>query len=285
MFQFHFENDPFKELREEAKEIASKSISINLDQAMAPISAQLKEMRERIESISIELNFEKYQTLFETIEQETKNIPDRVDTIYSYLAQRGWFIPFHFAGLNAFKRYESLIENKKHKIIEKELQKYIKDHQKSFKLQAERYFPKRFKILSSAFDAHDNEQYELSIPVFLAQADGMFVELIETTFYSNDKDILRKTKANLLEKLAKNGHPKSTNSLGYLLLKQFAEKSLLHESFEEIEKRKNNDPELNPLNRNTILHGRDIEYANEANSLRTIALIGLLSNCKDSFQL
>jgi len=87
-----------------------------------------------------------------------------------------------------------------------------------------------------------------------------------------------------LEKLAENGHPTSTTSLSYLLIKQFEVKSLLHENFSEIEKRKNKNPSLNPLNRHTILHGRDIDYANEANSLRTIALIGLLCNCKDSFE-
>lgn len=283
MFPPPFENDPFKKLREAAQKMAAQSIKI--EKTLAPISAQLQEIQKKFASISIDLNLDKYKALFEALAEEAKNIPDRVDTIYSYLAQRGWFVPFHFADFGAFKKYEELIKNDEHEIIENDIQQYIKNHTSNFKHQAKKHFPDRFKILSSAFEAHENQKYELSIPVLLAQADGMFEELIGTTFYSNKEKQLKKIKRRLLEKLAENGHPTSTTSLSYLLLKQFEEESLLHENFSEIEKRKNNNPSFNPLNRNTILHGRDIDYANEANSLRTIALIGLLCNCKDSFEL
>jgi len=282
MLLMNFENDPLKKLREVGQKMAAHSI--NFENALAPISAQLQEIQKKFATIYIDLNFEKYEALFEALAVEAENIPGRVDTIHAYLAQRGWFIPFHFADFGAFKKYERLIKNNEHEIIEKDTQQYIKDHSLNFKHQAEKHFPSRFKILGAAFEAHENKKYELSIPVLLAQADGMFEELIGTTFYSNEEKQLKKIKRRLLEKLAENGHPTSTTSLSYLLIKQFEVKSLLHENFSEIEKRKNKNPSLNPLNRHTILHGRDIDYANEANSLRTIALIGLLCNCKDSFE-
>jgi len=283
MFRFHFENDPFKKLREAAQKMVAQSI--NIENAFAPITEQLQEIQKNIASLSFDLNLEKYSALFEALAEEAKHIPDRVDTIYAYLAKRGWFVPFHFADLGLFKRYEALINEGDHQIIENDIQQYIKEHLSTFKHQCEKYFPERYKIMKSAFEAHEEEKYELSIPVFLAQADGIFEELIGTTFYSNDEKKLKKINRNLLERLAENGHPTSTTSLSYLLLKQLQEESLLHENFSEIEKRENHDPNLNPLNRNTVLHGRDINYASEANSLRTIALIGLLCNCKDSFDM
>ncbi|MCP9292728.1 hypothetical protein [Gracilimonas sediminicola] len=283
MFKFHFENDPFKKLREAAQKMAAQSI--NISNAFTPIHEQLQEIQRNLASISFDFNLEKYNALFEALAEEAKNIPDRVDTIYAYLAKRGWFVPFHFADFGVFKRYEALINNGEHEVIENDVQQYIKDHLSVFKHQCQKFYPERNKIISSAFEAHVEGKYELSIPVFLAQGDGIFEELIGTTFYSNDEKKLKKIKRNLLARLAENGHPTSTTSLSYLLLKQLEEESLLHENFSEIEKRKNHDPNLNPLNRHTILHGRDVDYASEANSLRTIALIGLLCSCKDSFDM
>lgn len=285
MFRLNFDGDPFKKLRETVQNMASQSI--NIDSALAPLAEKMKEIQGSINitPLSLNLNLEKYSALFEAIAEETKNIPSRVDTINSYLAKRGWFVPFHFADLDVFKRYEALINEGKHEFIESDIQKYIREHIHVFRRQSEEYFPVRYKIISSAFDAHEEKKYELSIPVLLAQADGIFEELVGTTFYSNDEKKLKKIKKNLLKRLRENGHPASTTSFGYLLLKQLQEESLLHENYTEIEKLKEQDPNLKPLNRNTILHGRDVDYASEANSLRSISLIGLLCNCKDSFKI
>lgn len=132
-------------------------------------------------------------------------------------------------------------------------------------------------------EAHEKKNYLLSIPTLLAQADGMFSELIDKTFYSNKKSDLEDIRRRILKKLAQNNHPTSTSSLGYLLIKQLQEKSIIHENFEEFEKNRNNGLINSPLNRNYILHGKDLNYDSEANSLRTIALIGLLCDCKETF--
>jgi len=277
MFKINFNGDPFKEFRESMQKIASQSIKI--DKALSPILKQFKEISEKVPS----LHLEKYQALFETIAKEAEKIPDRVDIIHDYLSSRGWFVPFHLAPLTAFQEYEQLIKNEKHEVIEKKLQSYIREHISVFKKEVASCFPDRFRIVNSAFQAHKEGKYELSIPIFLIQADGMFSDLIGTTFYTNKEVDLKKIKRNLVIKLSENGHSASTSSFGYLLIKQLHEESILHENFSEIEKRKDRNPDLDPLNRNTILHGRDINYDSEANSLRAISLIGLLCDCNNSF--
>lgn len=42
---------------------------------------------------------------------------------------------------------------------------------------SEQYFEERFKILEEAFQAHEEERYELNIPTLLSQADGIFRDL------------------------------------------------------------------------------------------------------------
>ncbi len=57
-------------------------------------------------------------------------------------------------------------------------------------------FPHRATILNRAFDAHERGWYELSIPVFLSQADGLCQELIQVGLYQR-KDRHPATKSHL----------------------------------------------------------------------------------------
>jgi hypothetical protein len=272
--------DLIKEIGEDASKKAAKYIEV--EQFLGIIHKEIENIPPQVLPI---LEIEQFKVFTEVLKEEAKHIPKVVDKVNRYLADRGWFVPFHYAGFSIFEEYEQLINEERHDLIETKTQDYITKNFPKIKSQAERYFDKRYSILNSAFEAKKHQNFELSIPVLLAQADGMFEELIGTTFYSNNEKHLRKTKKNLLANLAKSDHPKSTNSLSYLLLKQLGEKSLLHEDYEKVDNRIDRNPNLNPLNRNKILHGKDLMYGTEPNSLRSISLIGLLCSCKEVFNI
>ena len=123
-------------------------------------------------------------------------------------------------------------------------------------------FPHRKKILMAAFSAHKRREYELSIPVLLAQADGICYDVIKM-------DLFRKH----------NKKPKTAN-----YVKQYVS-GTLHEAFlQSLAQRlpisaseHERDDDFNELNRHMVLHGESLDYGTEVNSLKTISLINYVS--------
>jgi len=58
------------------------------------------------------------------------------------------------------------------------LTNYFKKEYTSISKKVQGLYPERKKIISSAFKAHKRQEYELSIPVFIAQIDGLCYDLI-----------------------------------------------------------------------------------------------------------
>lgn len=267
-----------KQIQESVDQITKQHRKI-LQDSIKPMVEQIGESTKKLSDLN---KISGFQTLLETIAKEAEEMPEHVDKVHAYLAQQGWFVPFHMAPISKFREYSVFIDNKEYELIERDLQDYIRTNFNFIKSSAKKQFPNRYRIIDTAIKAHENGNYLLSIPTLLAQADGMFSELIDKTFYSNKESDLEDIRRRLLKKLASKGHPTNTSSLGYLLIKQLQEKSVLHDNFDEFEKRKAQNSEVNSLNRNYILHGKDLSYDTEPNGLRAIALIGLLCDCKDT---
>ncbi len=51
--------------------------------------------------------------------------------------------------------------------------------------------PRRFSIIKKAFDAHKKEDYELSIPTFLSQIDGLCHDLTERGIFTKKGDPIK----------------------------------------------------------------------------------------------
>lgn len=267
-----------KQIQETVKQLSEHQAK-EIKKSIKPLVDQFAESAQIISKANLK-NLPAFQALLETIAKEVKELPEYVDDVHAYLARQGWFVPFRMAHLSIFKEYSILIRNEEHERIEQDLQVFITENIPFIKSSVQREYPNRLNIIALAIQAHEKEEYVLSIPTLLAQADGMFSELIDKTFYSNKKSDLEDIRRRLLKRLAKKNHPHNTSSLGYLLIKQLKEKSIIHEDFDEFEKNKKDSFNKNPLNRNYILHGKDLLYGTKANSLRTISLIGLLADCK-----
>jgi hypothetical protein len=272
MFRVNINNiisdDFIKKLRDSQSEILKKSLS--------PL---LKEIREEYALGQTE----EFKKFLETIEQEASEIPPYVNKVHSYFAELGWFVPFYSSSLHIFKEYAKLIDLEKHELIEDNIRNYIRGKLPEIGKNIEEVFPDRHKIIKTALDAHKDENYILAIPTLLAQADGMFSDLLDKTFYTNAAHKLEDIRRRLLTKFAENGHPPSTSSLGFLLIKQLQEKSIIHESFGDFERKLDSNSESDPLNRHYILHGKSLKYDTEENSLKAISLIGLLCDCRKTF--
>jgi len=118
-------------------------------------------------------------------------------------------------------------------------------------------FAKRINILKDAMSAHNAGQYSLSVPVLLAQAEGIIASLGNIKGRKSHRDIVD-------------------------IANEMSKSVILHESFIHtltnsfLEEFKFGHDEFFNLGRNSILHGVNLEYATPENSLKSILLIDFL---------
>ena len=121
-------------------------------------------------------------------------------------------------------------------------------------------YPRRTRILSDAFGAHRERKYNLSVPVFLTQADGLWRDTFSTKLFLGSKSVpAANREANLEE-----GVPR-----GFLRL---FESSMPLWKFEGQRER-----DFKKLNRHQVLHGEVVDYGTEHNSLQAISFLGLVN--------
>lgn len=120
-------------------------------------------------------------------------------------------------------------------------------------------FPHRARILGSAFRAHRNKDFDLSVPVFLAQADGICNELTGHHYF-----LKHQRTAIYVEAIALETYEKA-------LLEPFSH--TLPISANEKERDKN----FNELNRHMVLHGESLDYGTQKYSCKALSLLNYVA--------
>ncbi len=113
-------------------------------------------------------------------------------------------------------------------------------------------------MIESAFNAHRREKYELSIPVFLAQTDGICKETMDQYLF-----------------IKQNSKPCTAIYVKRTISGAFMKAILSPLSRTlPIEMSTHERPEnFNELNRHMVLHGESLDYGTKINSLKVISLI------------
>ena len=124
------------------------------------------------------------------------------------------------------------------------------------------HFPHRSHIIASAFKAHRNGEYFLSVPVLLAQTDGICKEVVDQYFFMK-KDKKPRTSI-YVEQVAADTYKAA-------LLSPLATCATIGASEHEREEG------FNLLNRHMVLHGESLDYGSQINGLKTISLINYVS--------
>ncbi len=190
--------------------------------------------------------------------------------IRGYLGQRGWFV----AGSLSARQYQSLkkaIKQDKETEIEDFMVQHVRSITDNTASAAYVKWPHRRAILSDAFDAHSKKLYTLSVPVILAQADGMAFELLNAFLFTNHSGKIGDKAEAMIEKECKQ-RPLAQSWLGLL-----TEASGLQVSTKTRDEQIDTGMPVSPLNRHGVLHGIDYDYPKECNSLRAIALVYFLN--------
>jgi len=125
-------------------------------------------------------------------------------------------------------------------------------------------FPRREKIIKAAFVAHRREEYELSIPVLLAQTDGICKEVIGQHFFIRGKN--KKPQTAIYVEQITNG------TMQAILLQPLAQVLPINKSEKE------RDENFSELNRHMVLHGESLDYGTKVKALKAISLINYVTH-------
>ncbi len=229
------------------------------------IIKQLNSLHAVVQSI------ERQQQFIEDFARDNRLLAEfYADTMRQELAQRGWFI----AGSLYPHQFEPLARALKMK-AEDQVEEFLKIHVRGLvsdvKKSAMKRWQERAEILADTFDAHIAGKYTLSVPVLLAQADGISADLLGAYLFIDHKGCSITKAASVAIKSHFQERPLAKSFLGLLL-----EASGLRISTYERDESATSGLIFSPLNRHGVLHGLDCDYATEANSLRGIALISFL---------
>jgi hypothetical protein len=251
------------------------TLSPNSETAMADWrSVLLKQIADQTAKInkSIDQSKARFSSVYADVEEASK-----------ILANRGWYFDLQVHE-GIFKRIVDLDDQDRESAIDSFFVNHFSQQIDSIQEELCSTFPLRAKVLTEAFAAHRSAQYSLSIPVFLAQADGICAEMFGDKLFQKQ-----------------NGKPKVAHQLDKLkatALVELTTSALVEPNVVELEKLEidkmgmflsvlgrpggicaNEDFRSlypNCLNRHEILHGIDTNYGTEMNGYKAISLIGFV---------
>ena len=186
------------------------------------------------------------------------------DAMHLALAE-GWFFGWH-DGLQSLMELVESLATTPATTVDDVMMAYYRKNLQPFANQLISEYPTRASVIKAAVDAHTsipNGGYFLSIPVFIAQADGLLAEItgLESPLahaakafrdkYSNDPEML-----DLL-------HPVlELKGSGFMMSAQAREDSA-----------QASGQSFTALNRHQVMHGERSDYGTEINSLKAFSFL------------
>lgn len=213
----------------------------------------------------LELYTEQWREGFDQLQQRLNESSSVTREALIILGENGWYVDIegmtdeyllwladNFAQGNGLKAENTLIEHFERRLLEIETSIIGK-------------FPHRAHLIRAAFRAHQSQEFELSIPVLLAQTDGICKEGMKQSLFIKDKKDGKK----------KNKKPCTAIYVEQMVADTFtlALLSPLTKTLPINASEKERLVGFSELNRHMILHGESLDYGNKVNSLKAISLL------------
>ncbi|HCG6866187.1 TPA: hypothetical protein NJ279_004694 [Vibrio parahaemolyticus] len=225
---------------------------------LSPYTEQIQQYQESLSGI-ITPALEEFQRSFE-------ELPHKTQEALLLLAQHGWYLDFNMS-LPSLWKIKTAISRGENDDVEKALVEYFESQLNEIENSFNSQFPHRSHIITSAFKAHRRGEYFLSIPVLLAQTDGICKEVVDQyLFMKKDK---KPQTAIYVEQIAADTYKAA-------LLSPLASSTPIGASQYERE------DGFNLLNRHMVLHGESLDYGSKVNGLKAISLINYVSQALDT---
>jgi hypothetical protein len=190
------------------------------------------------------------------------------------LAQHGWFVSFSQTPIAWIYPLARLFDSGQKNKANTGLRNHFRRQLDEIESQLAKNFPCRRRILRQAFRAHRDQNYELCIPVFLAQADGIVREIVgirKFSIYTRHQPSVDKLKQ-FLESIIVSDFQRELLELVLLTipLNSSAADSAIPKGY---------------LSRHEVLHGIETDYASATNSYRAISWLQYVAHFKHEKEL
>lgn len=222
--------------------------------ALTQLSDQIQELQKAIQ-ISM-------RPIFEHLHKSFSELPSRTKEALLLLGEHGWYLDLDMAIPDLFELRNALYEGNITE-AEQSLTKYFESRVDDIEKSVIEKFPHRKKLLTSAFDAHRQGKYELSIPVLLAQTDGICKDVTKQYFFMRFNG--KPQTARFVEGIAE-------DTLKATLLSPLAQDLPITAS----EHGRRSD--WKELNRHMVMHGEALDYGNKVNGLKAISLVNYVAH-------
>jgi hypothetical protein len=237
--------------------------------ALAPFREIARRQQEAVDQLTARL-----ASLTQPLIEHLKKAGEAEPRVLPYLADRGWFITYSFpVGIPI--QLDTLIQAGKDDETDEVMCALTRERLGPVEAELCERFPDRAHILRDALEAHRAGKYTLSIPVLLAQADSIGCDVLgirRQFLTSKDKPKALQAK---LSAIQLDGQPVPLGGVRQKIMDQLRKLSLAVATEERDDLRRSGQL-FSPLNRNGVLHGHDLDYHTEANSLRCISLLECL---------
>jgi len=188
------------------------------------------------------------------------------------LSDEGWYLDYELAVKTIQELYIHQI-TKNSKVLDEYMIAFYKKKLSQIIEFFKKHHQSRFPFLEKAFYAHEKGDFEMSIPVFLAQIEGVFYDLTEKEIFSKGRGKKDNTAKEWI-----NSKESSQIDFRLSILEPLKQNENISANFKE------SKDFPNVLNRNRILHGRDLNYANEMNSFKAISLLFFIGTIVYDFE-
>jgi len=188
-------------------------------------------------------------------------LPERAKSAVIKLAKEGWFFDLGMSLSSLWKLEKAIIEGNAKEAVE-ELIEYFEGELNDIEKGLVEKFPHRKRAIIKAFKAHRNHDYELSVPVFLIQADGVCHDLTNQYFF-----------------LKKDNRPRTAMYIDSIYSEAFKIALLapLTQSLPISDSEKERGVDFDNLNRHMVLHGESNDYGTKVNSCKALSLLNYVA--------
>lgn len=203
---------------------------------------------------------------FDDLKNSFQELPNHIQEALLLLGENGWYLDLEMS-LPTLWHLRNILDEGNLLKAENTLIEYFESRLSEIEKSILKKFPSRKHLLKPAFNAHRRKEYCLSIPLFLAQTDGICKEAVGQCLFM--KSNRKPQTAIYVDQIA-------NDTFMAALLSPLAETLPINAS--ENERPRN----FNGLNRHMVLHGESLDYGSKVNSLKAISLVNYVSCLTDT---
>lgn len=199
---------------------------------------------------------------FKQLQRNFRELPPRTQEALLLLGAHGWYLDLEMPLPGLWELKKALSEGNVEE-AEDALVEYFEGRLEEIEKSITARFPHRTHLIKAAFKAHRRQEYELSIPVLLAQTDGICKDVVNQYLFI--KQNKKPSTAIYVDQIA-------ADTYRVALLSPLVQTLPINASEGE------RPAGFDALNRHTVLHGESLDYGSKTNSLKAISLVNYVAH-------